>query len=83
MCGAERHFCACARRNDAGSSGRFGSNAAPDATVAAFYAGRHDKPLWLANGSASPAVAEVMAVLQRAPLDGFASGPAYAGGASR
>ncbi len=54
------------------------STAAPDATVAAFYAGRHNKPLWLANGSASPAVAEVMAVLQRAPLDGFASGPAYA-----
>ena len=40
------------------------STAAPDATVAAFYAGRHNKPLWLANGSASPAVAEVMAVLQ-------------------
>ena len=53
-------------------------NAASDATVSAFYSSRHDKPLWLAQGSASPAVAELVSVLQRAPLDGFASGPAYA-----
>lgn len=54
------------------------TNSASDATVAAFYASRHNKPLWLAHGSASPAVAELMSVLQRAPLDGFASGPAFA-----
>jgi murein L,D-transpeptidase YcbB/YkuD len=49
-----------------------------DSAVAAFYAARHGKPLWLAQGTASPAVAELIMVLQRAPLDGFASGPAFA-----
>ena len=49
-----------------------------DSAVNAFYAARHGKPLWLAQGATSPVVAELITVLQRAPLDGFASGPAFA-----
>ena len=49
-----------------------------DPAVSAFYAARHGKPLWLAQGPASPAAMQLMSVLERAPLDGFASGPAFA-----
>ena len=50
----------------------------PDSAVDAFYASRNNAPLWLVRGQASPAAAELMSVLRRAPLDGFASGPAIA-----
>nr|NUR37300.1 L,D-transpeptidase family protein [Sphingomonas sp.] len=45
--------------------------------VSDFYASRHGAPLWFKNGSASAAT-EVIDVLRRASLDGFASGPALA-----
>lgn len=46
--------------------------------VNAFYASRGGAPLWLHAGTDSSAANELMSVLQRAPLDGFASGPAMA-----
>ena len=48
---------------------------AGDQAAASFYASRGGAPLWLNNASASR---ELIAVLQRASLDGFANGPAIA-----
>jgi L,D-transpeptidase YcbB len=47
--------------------------------LAEFYAGRRGALLWLANGPDSAAARELLAVLRRAPLDGFEGGPALAG----
>jgi murein L,D-transpeptidase YcbB/YkuD len=46
--------------------------------VANFYASRRNAPLWLRQGADSSAARGLISVLQRAPLDGFASGPALA-----
>ena len=46
--------------------------------VAAFYASRHGAPLWFSQGADSAAARELISVLDRAPLDGLASGPALA-----
>jgi murein L,D-transpeptidase YcbB/YkuD len=46
--------------------------------VNAFYASRGGAPLWLRSGADSGAARELIGVLQRAPLDGFGSGPALA-----
>jgi murein L,D-transpeptidase YcbB/YkuD len=43
-----------------------------------FYSARHGAPLWLRNGASSAAASELIGVLQRASLDGFAGGPALA-----
>ena len=45
--------------------------------VDAFYQARHGAPLWLGAGKDGTA-RELVTVLQRASLDGFASGPAIA-----
>ena len=50
-------------------------NLAADQSVNAFYAARGDAPLWMAD---SAATGELLNALQRAPLDGLASGPALA-----
>lgn len=47
--------------------------------VEAFYAARRNSPLWLRDGRDSAAARELIAVLQRAPIDGLASGPELAG----
>jgi murein L,D-transpeptidase YcbB/YkuD len=59
--------------------------AAPSASIAtansavdAFYASRRGAPLWLRSGADSAAARELLGVLQRAPLDGFAAGPSLA-----
>jgi murein L,D-transpeptidase YcbB/YkuD len=44
--------------------------------VEAFYASRGGAPLWLRSGSNNSAANELMSVLQRGALDGFANGPA-------
>ena len=55
------------------------SYAAPVAqAVADFYAARRNAPLWLREGQDSAAVRAFIPVLQRAPLDGFSSGPMLA-----
>ena len=50
-------------------------NLAADQAVDAFYAARGGRPLWAANGAAT---GELLNALQRAPLDGLASGPELA-----
>lgn len=49
------------------------SYSAGDQAVASFYASRNGAPLWLSNSSA---LRELIAVLQRASLDGYSNGPA-------
>jgi murein L,D-transpeptidase YcbB/YkuD len=53
-------------------------NGSVEPAVDAFYASRRGAPLWLRNGPNSSAANELIGVLQRAPLDGLASGPALA-----
>ena len=53
--------------------------AAGGTDVDAFYASRREAPLWLSDGPNSPAARELISILQRAPIDGLASGPELAG----
>jgi L,D-transpeptidase YcbB len=46
--------------------------------VNAFYASRNGAPLWLRGGADSSAARDFIGMLERAPLDGLASGPALA-----
>jgi murein L,D-transpeptidase YcbB/YkuD len=46
--------------------------------LADFYARRGGDPLWLRGGGDSSAAGVLIGILDRAPLDGFASGPAVA-----
>jgi murein L,D-transpeptidase YcbB/YkuD len=43
-----------------------------------FYASRRGAPLWLRGGADSSAARELIGILDRAPIDGFARGPALA-----
>ena len=67
LCGASAH----AQVVGAGSS-------FPSAAVASAYDTYHIKPLWIRAGVADPAVAQLVAILKRAPFDGFAEGPELA-----
>lgn len=49
-----------------------------DQAVNAFYAARGNAPFWLRSGADSSAARELIGALERAPLDGLASGPALA-----
>src|SRR5436305_4487374 len=53
-------------------------NGSVEQGVDAFYASRGGAPLWLRGGANSSAANELIGILQRAPLDGLASGPALA-----
>ena len=46
--------------------------------VSAFYSGWRFSPIWFNGAAPKPAVNELIAMLQRAPLDGLATGPHYA-----
>jgi murein L,D-transpeptidase YcbB/YkuD len=46
--------------------------------VASFYDTWHAQSIWFRNGANSAAVAQLTAILQRAPFDGFAEGPQLA-----
>ena len=46
--------------------------------VDAFYASRGGKPLWLRSGAESNGARELIGILDRAPVDGMANGPALA-----
>jgi len=48
------------------------------ASVSAFYDQHQAQSLWFRGGAATPAVSQLIAVLQRAPFDGFAGGPQLA-----
>jgi L,D-transpeptidase YcbB len=53
-------------------------NGSVEQAVDAFYASRGGAPLWLRSGPNGSAANELIEILQRAPLDGLASGPALA-----
>lgn len=53
-------------------------NPAAEQAVIGFYAQRAGAPLWFKNGADSSAARELIGTLQRASLDGMASGPAIA-----
>lgn len=46
--------------------------------VRAFYAGWRHAPIWFNGNGVKPAANDLIAVLQRAPLDGISAGPQYA-----
>jgi L,D-transpeptidase YcbB len=46
--------------------------------VGAFYETYRTQPTWFRGGVDNPAVAQLIAILQRAPFDGFAAGPQLA-----
>jgi murein L,D-transpeptidase YcbB/YkuD len=46
--------------------------------ITAFYEAYRPKPIWTSAGLNEPAVAQLIAILQRAPFDGFAEGPQLA-----
>ena len=55
------------------------SVAVPVATaVASFYDTWNAQPIWFRNGAKAAAIAQLTAVLQRAPFDGFPEGPQLA-----
>jgi murein L,D-transpeptidase YcbB/YkuD len=55
------------------------SVAAPAASaVAAFYDTYKTQPIWFRGGVDNPAITHLIAILQRAPFDGFAAGPQLA-----
>ena len=47
-------------------------------TVAAFYDQWRVQPIWFRGGADNPAITQLIAILQRAPFDGFAEGPQLA-----
>jgi murein L,D-transpeptidase YcbB/YkuD len=48
------------------------------ADVASFYQSYGSRPIWLRDGTDTAAIHRLVAVLQRAPFDGFAEGPSLA-----
>jgi murein L,D-transpeptidase YcbB/YkuD len=50
----------------------------PSDDVATFYTAYNPQPIWTRNGMNEAAVAQLVAILQRAPFDGFAEGPQLA-----
>jgi L,D-transpeptidase YcbB len=48
------------------------------AGVSTFYASNLSSPIWFRNGPDNPAIPQLVAILQRAPFDGFAEGPQLA-----
>ena len=48
------------------------------AAVASFYDSLHTQPIWFRGGANTAAIAQLTAILQRAPLDGFPEGPQLA-----
>jgi L,D-transpeptidase YcbB len=77
-CAALTALCAPASAATSPEFSTAASNLAADQAVSTFYAARHGQPLWLRAGADSSAARELIGVLQRAPLDGFSSGPTIA-----
>jgi murein L,D-transpeptidase YcbB/YkuD len=48
------------------------------AAVASFYDTYRSQPIWFRGGANAAAIAQLTAILQRAPFDGFAEGPQLA-----
>jgi len=54
------------------------ANLPSSSEVSGFYSGWHFSPIWFNGNAPKPAVNDLLAILQRAPLDGIAAGPQYA-----
>ena len=61
----------------AGAGGQAASSLAP-ASVDAFYASWRYAPIWFSGKAAKPAAQQLLQILNRAPVDGVASGPQLA-----
>ena len=48
------------------------------AAVATFYETMHSQPIWFRGGANNSAIAQLTAILQRAPFDGLSEGPQLA-----
>ncbi len=48
--------------------------------VIRYYEGRGNRPIWLSSGPRGGAASQLLATLQRAPIDGFPEGPRLAAG---
>jgi murein L,D-transpeptidase YcbB/YkuD len=46
--------------------------------ISSVYDIYHIEPMWIRNGVETPAVAQLVSILKRAPFDGFADGPQLA-----
>ena len=46
--------------------------------ISSIYDTYHVAPMWFRNGAQTPAVAQLVSILKRAPFDGFAEGPQLA-----
>lgn len=46
--------------------------------ISSIYDVYHVKPMWFRDGAETPAVAQLISILKRAPFDGFADGPQLA-----
>ena len=46
--------------------------------ISSVYDIYHIQPMWIRNGVETPAVAQLVSILKRAPFDGFADGPQLA-----
>jgi L,D-transpeptidase YcbB len=66
--------------SSAGAAATDGQSAAVPAgtAVAAFYQTYNAQPIWFRNGANTAAIAQLAAILQRAPFDGFPEGPQLA-----
>src|SRR4051812_36122186 len=77
-CAALTVFCVpVAAATDPQSPSAATPGSAAGQAVSAFYASRGGAPLWLKTGQVA-AARELIGALRRAPLEGFASGPAPA-----
>ena len=64
--------------SSAGSVQPAATSLAVSADATAAYDTYHVKPIWFRGGVEDPAVAQLVAILGRAPFDGFAEGPQLA-----
>ena len=62
------------------ASAQIGATAAVPGTaaVSSFYNAFKSKPIWFRGAESPAAIAQLVAILQRAPFDGFAAGPQLA-----
>ena len=54
------------------------ASAIPAASAVAAYYQRYNSPIWYRGAANSAAISQLVALLQRAPFDGFAEGPQLA-----
>lgn len=78
MCGAAVALALVVSAPASGAVTGPSSDLSASAAVATFYQTLHTQPIWFRNGPNAAAIAQLTAILQRAPFDGFAEGPQLA-----